>query len=728
MSTARRGGRPKIKPPKKHGQEFSAEKTWEALSRSIKEIHKHNAATLSFEENYRYAYNMVLHKQSEMLYNGVSGLVAKNLDDLADEHIIPRFPTGSVNDQIQVSQSGELLLKGLREVWDDHVGNMTKLGQLLKYMDRTYPDQAHVPSTWGKGIELFLSHIIKSPIKDHLVDAILTQVHCERDGYTINRSAVKGCVDVFLWLETDQGTIYKRELEPRFLKESETFYKNEASTLLNGCECPEYLERVESRYQSEDSRIHHYLSPQTGPAVIQILESTLLTPNLATVISMPNSGLDTMIDTNKLSDLARLYRLYLPVPTGRQCLKKALRESILRRGKELNESSSGPSVGEGDADDGPEEDSSKRKEKAKSKARIPNMNALPAIKWVQDVLDLKDMFDSVWKEAFQSDREVEGAINEAFESFINSHPKAPEYTSLFIDDNLKRGLKGKQKTDNEVDAILDKTITVFRYISDKDVFERYYKNHLAKRLLHGRSVSDDAERGMLSKLKLESGYQFTSKLEGMFNDMKVSADATDDYRNWVKDHRTPAVDLHVTVMTATFWPYSGPAVAPVVPPVLAEACKSFEAFYFSRHSGRRLTWLTSMGSADVRAVFKSRSHDLNVSTHAIMILLLFEKLGDEDFLTYSEIKEATLIEEADLKRNLQSLACAKFKILRKHPPGRDINDDDSFSFNVDFSAPIQRIKISTVLAKPETNQERKETQDKIDEERKHQIDVRLTLY
>lgn len=66
------------------------------------------------------------------------------------------------------------------------------------------------------------------------------------------------------------------------------------------------------------------------------------------------------------------------------------------------------------------------------------------------------------------------------------------------------------------------------------MFERYYKGHLAKRLLHGRSVSDDAERGMLSKLKLESGYQFTSKLEGMFNDMKVSVDAMEDYRGWVQ--------------------------------------------------------------------------------------------------------------------------------------------------------------------------------------------------
>lgn len=61
------------------------------------------------------------------------------------------------------------------------------------------------------------------------------------------------------------------------------------------------------------------------------------------------------------------------------------------------------------------------------------------------------------------------------------------------------------------------------------MFERYYKGHLAKRLLQGKSVSDDAERGMLAKFKVEQGIQFTQKMEGMFNDMKISADTTKDY-------------------------------------------------------------------------------------------------------------------------------------------------------------------------------------------------------
>lgn len=79
--------------------------------------------------------------------------------------------------------------------------------------------------------------------------------------------------------------------------------------------------------------------------------------------------------------------------------------------------------------------------------------------------------------------------------------------------------------------------------------------------------------------------------------------------------------------------------------------------------------------------------------------------------------------DSELQRHLQSLACAKFKVLKKHPPGRDVSPEDSFSFNNDFSADLQKIKISTISVRVESGEERKETQEKIDEERRHQIEA-----
>lgn len=57
-------------------------------------------------------------------------------------------------------------------------------------------------------------------------------------------------------------------------------------------------------------------------------------------------------------------------------------------------------------------------------------------------------------------------------------------------------------TEQEIETVLDKTMVLFRFLQEKDVFERYYKQHLAKRLLLNKSVSDDSEKNMISKLKV----------------------------------------------------------------------------------------------------------------------------------------------------------------------------------------------------------------------------------
>ena len=78
---------------------------------------------------------MVLYKQGDVLYKGVTDLVIENLNKLAQDQIIPTFPTGTQDSDIQ-SDEDELLLKALKYVWDDHTSSMVRLGQILKYMVR----------------------------------------------------------------------------------------------------------------------------------------------------------------------------------------------------------------------------------------------------------------------------------------------------------------------------------------------------------------------------------------------------------------------------------------------------------------------------------------------------------------------------------------------------------------------------------------------------------------
>lgn len=157
--------------------------------------------------------------------------------------------------------------------------------------------------------------------------------------------------------------------------------------------------------------------------------------------------------------------------------------------------------------------------------------------FVKGLLEMKDKYDDIVKRAYRDDSMMRKGVDETFTKFINVNKHSPEFLSLYIDEVLRTGVKGM--TDDEMDHLLDSILALFQFLEDKDVFERYYKTHLAKRLLLGRSASDDAERQMISKLKIECSYQFTNKLEGMFNDIKLSAETMETFKKYIAQRKVP---------------------------------------------------------------------------------------------------------------------------------------------------------------------------------------------
>ena len=51
-------------------------------------------------------------------------------------------------------------------------------------------------------------------------------------------------------------------------------------------------------------------------------------------------------------------------------------------------------------------------------------------------------------------------------------------------------------------SIFFSQITVFRYIDDKDVFQKFYSRMLSRRLMQSLSVSMEMEEGMIQRLKV----------------------------------------------------------------------------------------------------------------------------------------------------------------------------------------------------------------------------------
>ncbi|CDH58031.1 cullin-domain-containing protein [Lichtheimia corymbifera JMRC:FSU:9682] len=679
---------------------------FELLSDAIKEIFRKNAKSLSYESLYRTTYNLTLAQHGEKLYYGVKDVVANYLDHVAEEVIVPAFVSSSDG-----ADAGANFLKTVKRVWDDYTTAMDMIQKSLRYLDTKLP-KYNLPHVFDMGFDLFRDRVVRSDkyaIQSQLISAMLTQIHLERMGEVIDRTAINSAVIMLSELHDvpTKESVYVVDFESRYLEKSTSFYQIESQKLASSCDAPEFMRRVEQRLEEEYERTTRCLSLSTEPKIRNIVETQLIANNLKTVMEMKNSGLNPMLEADKYGDLSRMYKLFSRVPAGLSEMRMAISKYIMQLGAEINKTINADLA---------------VSKAAKSSERGAGGGTQTAIRWVEQVLALQEKFDRILEKAANKDKSFQTAFNEAFEQFINENPKSAEFISLFIDENLKKGLKGK--SEDEVDQVLDKTITLFRFLCDKDVFERYYKQHLAKRLLFNRSVSDDAERGMLGKLKRECGYQFTNKLEGMFNDMKLSSEMGGLFKDHLESAmEKPDIDTFVTVLTSTFWPMnlsSSPKC--ILPPEALQACKAFEQFYFSRHSGRRLTWQPQMGTADIRAQFQKSKHTLNVSTYAMIVLILFNQA---DCLSLEEIQSQTQIPDQDLKRTLQSLACAKFKILLKESKGRDVNPGDKFIFNDAFTANLARIKIQTVANRVESEGERKHTQDKVDEERKHQIEAAI---
>jgi cullin 3 len=264
-----------------------------------------------------------------------------------------------------------------------------------------------------------------------------------------------------------------------------------------------------------------------------------------------------------------------------------------------------------------------------------------AVAYVQSLLELKDRFDLFLNQSFNGDKEFLKMVAKDFEYFLNLNLKSPEYLSLFIDDKLKKGVKGM--TEQEIEQVLDKTMVLFRYLQEKDVFERYYKQHLAKRLLLNKSVSDDSEKNMISKLKTECGCQFTSKLEGMFKDISVSNTTMEEFKNHVAMNNIclSGVDLHVRILTSGFWPTASTTAKCNIPGPARNSFDAFRTFYLAKHSGRQLTLQPQLGCADLHSVFYGSSkRDINESGSALTITAGADNESDASSLGAGQLDQA----------------------------------------------------------------------------------------
>ncbi|CAF4042405.1 unnamed protein product [Adineta steineri] len=647
------------------------DKIWPLLKQALEAILNGTTSPTNEEQLYRHIDHLCTTSTNDTNISSPN-LLYDNLRKVLDEHIQTFVPIllNEINDSNDY-------LRILNSIWNDHIIRSSLIRQLFIVLDRTYVLHAAVPSIWELNQNLFRRYVMQnSIISNRCINGILKLIEQERRGETVDRSLIRNLIRMLIDLH-----LYRKDFEPSFLQSTEQLYHNEGRQLIQTLEISQYLTHVERRLREEQARLTNYIDQSTKVQLIHLVENNLITSHIKEMLS---KGFDTLINENRYASVALMYELFLRIgQIGIIEIREAFGNYIKKHGRAL--------VVDVDKDD----------------------------KMVDELLEFKEKLDRFLHECFHNNEKFSNLLKDSFEHFINQRSNKPaELIAKAVDARLRTG--NKEASEEELEKILDKLLILFRFIHGKDVFEAFYKKDLAKRLLVGKSASVDAEKSMLLKLKQECGNVFTSKLEGMFKDMELSKDIMIAFDQFMHGRDTPGnIGMSVSVLTMGFWPTYQP-VSAILPVELCRLKDIFEKFYLSKHTGRKLQWQYSLDHCLLKGWLKDKAvKEFQVSLYQALVLLLFNQHLN---LSYKDIIEHTKIQEGELQRTLQSLACGKIRLLNKKPLTKEINADDHFTLNTSFDHKLIRIKINQVQLK-ETPEENTSTTQRVVQDRHYQIDA-----
>ncbi|XP_064971830.1 cullin-4-like [Musa acuminata AAA Group] len=641
------------------------EDTWATLKSAINAIFLKRRDPCDSEKLYQAVDDLCLHKMGGNLY--------QHVQRECEIHISRALSS-------LVGQSPDLVvfLSLVEKCWQDFCDQMLTIRGIALVLDRTYVKQTpNVRSLWDMGLQLFRKHLaLSSEVEHKVVTGLLRLIEKERQGEAIDKTVLSHLLKMFTALG-----IYMESFEKLFLECTSEFYAAEGVKYMQQSDVPDYLKHVESRLHEENERCFLYLDANTRKPLVATAEKQLLERHTSAIL---DKGFTMLMEANRVDDLQRMYTLFQRV-NALELIRQALSSYIRGTGQVIIM------------------DEEKDKD------------------LVSFLLEFKASLDKILEESFFKNEAFSNTIKDSFEHLINLRQNRPaELIAKFVDEKLRAGNKGT--SEEELESMLDKVLVLFRFIQGKDVFEAFYKKDLAKRLLLGKSASIDAEKSMITKLKTECGSQFTNKLEGMFKDIELSKEINDSFKqsSQARTKLPTGIEMSVHVLTTGYWP-TYPPMDVRLPHELNVYQDIFKEFYLSKYHGRRLMWQNSLGHCVLKAEFPRGKKELSVSLFQAVVLMLF---NDTQRLSLQDIKDSTGIDDRELRRTLQSLACGKVRVLQKIPKGREIEDEDCFVFNEEFTAPLYRIKVNAIQMK-ETVEENTSTTERVFQDRQYQVDAAI---
>ncbi|KAF7725837.1 hypothetical protein EC973_009261 [Apophysomyces ossiformis] len=535
-------------------------------------------------------------------------------------------------------------------------------------------------------------------VRHNVIAAVLKLIERERNSETIETGLIKSVVDSFVSLGLDNTDstksnldVYKEFFETPFIEATEVYYKTESERFISENSMPDYMKKAETRLAEEQSRVQIYLHESTHKPLISKCE-TVLVKNHAEVIW---GGFQSLLNLDKQADLHRMYSLLARIPEGLAPLRQIFEAHVKKDGLGAVE----------------------RIAQQEKDVMDPKL-------YVDALLEVHKKYNDLVLSAFSGEAGFVASLDKACGEFVNrnkvcknSSSKSPELLARFCDSLLKKSAKNPEES--ELEDVLNSVMTVFKYVEDKDVFQKFYSKMLAKRLVNGTSASDDAEGSMISKLKEACGFEYTSKLQRMLTDMSLSKDLNDQFKERMQqsyDTSGSNVDFGILVLGSGSWPLSPPSTSFNLPDDVVKMYDRFQKFYQNKYSGRKLNWLFQLSKAELKTTYLKASksgYSLQVSAYQMGILLQY---NTSTTYSYEDLQRSTGLAPEALNPALGVLVKTKVLLLTS---GEKVGDSGSrYDLNFDFKSKKVKINLN-IQMKTEQKAESDETHKTIEEDRKY---------
>uniref|UniRef100_A0A8C7U1G4 Cullin-5 n=1 Tax=Oncorhynchus mykiss TaxID=8022 RepID=A0A8C7U1G4_ONCMY len=463
---------------------------------------------------------------------------------------------------------------------------------------------------------------IFSNIKSRLQDSAMKLVHAERLGEAFDSQLVIGVRESYVNLcsnPEDKLQIYRDNFEKAYLDSTERFYRTQAPSYLQQNGVQNYMKYVRT-------------AVYTCTDCVCVLQA----------------------DTKLREEEKRLHLMFSlmdKVPSGIEPMLKDLEDHIMNAGL------------------------------ADMVAAAETITS-DSEKYVEQLLTLFNRFSKLVKEAFQDDPRFLTARDKAYKAVVNDatifklelplkqkgvglktqpESKCPELLANYCDMLLRKTTLSKKLTSEEIELKLKEVLLVLKYVQNKDVFMRYHKAHLTRRLILDISADSEIEENMVEWLR-EVGMpaDYVNKLARMFQDIKVSDDLNQVFKEMHKHNKLAL-------------PGNKHKHSHNTPPFF------HGLYYYHLMSNGIITFKNEMGH-----------YDLEVTTFQLAVLFAWNQRPRER-ISFENLKLATELPDAELRRTLWSLVAfpkLKRQVLSYEPSvssPKDFTDSTLFYVNQDFS-------------------------------------------